>query len=212
MNESRKRLSIWDCLDFYSSTHLEIVVQEVFGNLTHQFRLLHYLCRRIGGGPQKSLEPTPASRGQYGHYAYTASVFSFCSQVNSYSLWLITWSYMAGILTNRKGVTRGTIIEYKLGNFWESYHLCGIFYYLSYFVIIGETKFIGEQWFIIQQCYSILSFLRYGNGCLVMIVGEKVMLFIRYYKCTSTAKIWICMPMFLKHLFLFCRVFFKTAM
>lgn len=117
MNESRKRLSIWDCLDFYSSTHLETVVQEVFGNLTHQFRLLHYLCRRIGGGPQKSLEPTPASRGQYGHYAYTASVFSFCSQVSSYSLWLITWSYMAGTLTNRKGVTRGTIIEYKLGNF-----------------------------------------------------------------------------------------------
>lgn len=33
------------------------------------------------------------------------------------------------------------------------------------------------------------SLLRYGNGCLVMIVGEKVMLFTCYYKCTSTAKI-----------------------
>lgn len=37
MNPERGFLSLWDCLDSQSSTHLETPVQKVFGNLTHQF-------------------------------------------------------------------------------------------------------------------------------------------------------------------------------
>lgn len=65
-------LPIWGIVYIPNALPTETMLQQVFQLSPISWALLHYLCRRIGRGPERSFEPLPLDTGtpsQYGHYA-----------------------------------------------------------------------------------------------------------------------------------------------